>query len=227
MRAIEHADDERGEPVVTGEQVSNASTAAMSAAPVVPAARSAISSATSVAEQHLITPPALSEFGVDPSAADDAPPPSLRFHEFIVALAMGSLLRVTPAITVGEQRKTATAPSDSPALSNAVQAVTIVLDCALEVWSFFDLNADGQVEKGEVWNLLETEKKRLTGARGYRGRRESAASSEGPPDAAILSRERWEEMAGRSGSVQFREFILAVTMWVEDEETSEPLVAPA
>ncbi len=237
MRAIEHADDEREPVVPAGAQPPSAAadaplSAAAPAAPLsaaAPAARSPIPSASSVADR-LAAPPALHAHAAELGAADDAPPPpALRFHEFIVALAMGALLRVTPAITMGGSRRTIPPSYANVKAAAAAQAVAIVLDCLVEVWSFYDVNADGQIAKAEVWKLLDAEKKRLVEARGYRGRRESAASSEGPPDAAILSRERWEEMAGRAGAVQFREFVLAVTKWVEDEEPSEsPLeVAPA
>jgi hypothetical protein len=233
IRAAEHAADgeQHGEGVSAQDSVCT-----LPAAPAaVPAARSPVSSTSTTRGECAAS--------VADSLENDVVP-FLRFHEFFVALAMGALLRHTPAVVtsragavtasliaalpaVGDAGAGAGAspPPDgaaaaaTPAAAAPAETVGSALDCCLELWSFFDLNADGQIEKSEVWSLLEREKKRLSHVQGHGGRR---ASVEGAADVPILSRERWEEVKGASGAVQFREFTLALTKWFEDEDALTP-----
>lgn len=142
----------------------------------------------------------------------------LNFREFVVVLALSSVLSFFPimsmtpgALPSGTTRNPmATAASAAKLASNAqLRAIVESMKILLEAFMLFDENGDGTLQREEVYKVLDE--------RSGHARRHSGV---GFGAASFLSKDRWAAMKwDRHGTLTFREFVYAFEDWVGVTDT--------
>jgi len=153
---------------------------------------------------------------------------SLNFKEYLVVLAVSSVLRASPFVkddsssteTEAKDPAVPAAPtSNTENQTGAVSELNSAMQFVFEAWVLFDKDASGVIGKGEVLNLIGAEKN--VHASPNNPPKMSTPKDRFPPNH-ILSKQRWEELGGAEGLITFREFVGAMVSWVgADEEFEE------
>lgn len=201
--------------------------------------RKRLSSRSSMESSAALASP--SDEAISLSSKEDTLETSLTWKEFLVSLAVGSVLHLLPLMegegkgkggadtkASGEQqqeRQTQEAPApaastiDAPLdrLAGSAKEVATAMHLVLEAWVLFDKDGSGSIDKDEVLALLSSHSHEnnlmATGKSATQGKEEEGV--------AFLSKSRWVELGGTTGMITFREFVVAMITWVGADEDAE------
>jgi hypothetical protein len=173
-----------------------------------------------------------------PSSKEDTLETSLTWREFVVSLAVGSVLHLLPLMegegnmegggadtkALGDDQQSQDAQSsagtsDAPLdrLAGSAKEVATAMHLVLEAWVLFDKDGSGSIDKDEVLALLSTHAHEnnhmATGKSTTQGKEEEGV--------AFLSKSRWQELGGTTGIITFREFVVAMITWVGADEDAD------
>jgi hypothetical protein len=167
-----------------------------------------------------------------PSSKEDTLENTLTWREFVVSLAVGSVLHLLPLMegegkegggadtkALGGDQESHNATNEAPLdrLAGSAKEVATAMHLVLEAWVLFDKDGSGSIDKDEVLALLSTHNHEnnhmATGKSTTQGKEEEGV--------AFLSKSRWLELGGTTGIITFREFVVAMITWVGADEDAD------